>query len=78
MDFAVPADHRVKIIESENSDEYLDLAREIKKKLWKMKMTVILIVIRKLGTMPKELIKGLKDLKTKGQGETIQTIVLLM
>ena len=31
MDFAVPANHRVKLKESENKDKYLDLARELKK-----------------------------------------------
>ena len=33
MDFAVPADHWVKLKESENRDKYLDLARELKKTL---------------------------------------------
>ena len=32
VDFAVPADHRVKLKESEKIDKYLDLARELKKK----------------------------------------------
>ena len=31
MDFAVPADHRVKLKESEKKNKYLDLARELKK-----------------------------------------------
>ena len=31
MDFAVPADHRVKLKENEKRDKYLDLARELKK-----------------------------------------------
>ena len=31
VDFAVPADHWVKLKESENTDKYLDLARELKK-----------------------------------------------
>ena len=30
MDFAVSADHRVKLKESEETDKYLDLARELK------------------------------------------------
>ena len=30
VDFAVPADHRVKLKESEKRDKYLDLAREPK------------------------------------------------
>ena len=44
MDFAVPADHRVKLNESEKKDKKLDLARELKK-LWNMKVTVVPIVI---------------------------------
>ena len=38
VDFTVPADHRVKLKESEKKDKYLDLAREIIK-LWNMKVT---------------------------------------
>ena len=39
MDFAVLADHRVKVKESEKKDKYLDLAKEWKnngtwKRLW--------------------------------------------
>ena len=30
MDFAVPADHRVKIKENKKINKYLDLARELK------------------------------------------------
>ena len=71
MDFAVPADHRVKFKESETKDKYLDLARELKK-LWNMKVTIIPIVIVALG-----LIKGLEDLEIKGRVETIQTTALL-
>ena len=31
VDFAVPADHGIKLKESEKKDKYLDLAREFKK-----------------------------------------------
>ena len=31
VDFAVPADHRIKLKVSEKKDKYLDLARELKK-----------------------------------------------
>ena len=31
VDFAVPADHRIKLRECEKKDKYLDLARELKK-----------------------------------------------
>ena len=75
-DFAHPADHRVKLKESEKSDKYLDLAKEMKT-LGNMKVTVIPIVTVPLGTATKELVQGLKDLEIRGQVETIQTTVLL-
>ena len=31
MDFAVPVDHRIKLKECEEKDNYLDLSRELKK-----------------------------------------------
>ena len=37
MDFAVQANHRIKIKESEKIDKYLNLAWELKK-LWNMKV----------------------------------------
>ena len=53
MNFTVSADHRVKIKESEKINKYIDFARE-QKKLWKMKVTVIPIVVGALGTVHKE------------------------
>ena len=70
MDFSVPVDHRVKLKESEKKDKYLDLARWLKK-LWDMKVTIIPIVIGALGTVTKELIKGLEDLEIRVRVETI-------
>ena len=52
MDFAIPADHRVKVKESEKKDKYLHLARELKK-LWNMKVSVIPIVTGALDTVTK-------------------------
>ena len=52
MDFAVPADHKVKIKQNEKINKYLNLARELKK-LWNTKMTVIPIVVGALGTVLK-------------------------
>ena len=43
VDFAVPADHRIKLKECEKKDKYLDLARELKK-IWNMKVTIVPIV----------------------------------
>ena len=76
MDFAVLADHRIKLKESEK-DKYLNLARELKKKIWNMKVTIIPIVIGAFGTVTKGLSKELKDLKVRGRVETIQTTTLL-
>ena len=59
VDFAVPADHRVKLKEIEKKDKYLDLTRELKK-LWNMKVKVVPIVIGALGTVPKGLEKSLE------------------
>ena len=76
VDFAVPADHRVKLKENEKKDKYLDLARELKI-LRNMKVTIIPVVIDALGTVTKGLLKGLEDLEIRGQVETIQTTKLL-
>ena len=54
FDFAVPADHRIKLKESKKKDMYLEFARELKK-LWNMKVTVIPIVIGAFGTVTKGL-----------------------
>ena len=58
-------------------DTYLDFAREIKKKLWNMEMTIIPMVIGPFGTLTKGLLKGLEDLEVGGRVETIQTTALL-
>ena len=63
IDLAVPADHRVKLKESEKRDKYL--ARELKK-LRNIKATVIPIVISALGTVTKGLIKGTGGFGNKG------------
>ena len=76
IDFAVSADNRIKLKECEKKDKYLDLARELKK-LWNMKVTIILIVIGAFGTVTKGLLKGLEDMEVDGRVETIQTTTLL-
>ncbi len=76
MNFAVPADHRVELKDSEKKDKYLDLAGELKK-LWNINVTFIPIIIGPLGTVTEGLLKGLEDLKIRGRVETIQTTVLL-
>ena len=72
VDFAVLADHTIKLKECEKKDKYLDLARELKK-LWNMKVTIIPVVIDAFGTVTKGLLKGLEDLEVGERVETIQT-----
>ena len=75
VDFAVLADHRIKLKQCEKRDKYLDLARELIK-VWNMKLTIIPIVIGALGTETKALLKGLEDLEVGGRVETIETTTL--
>ena len=76
MDFAILADHRVKLKEGVKKDKYLNLPREWKK-LWDMKVMFIPIIIAALGTVTKGLTKGLEDLEIRGRVETIQTTAIL-
>ena len=46
VDFTIPADHRVKLKESEKKAKYLDLARELKNcGTWKWKWNQLLSVL---------------------------------
>ena len=65
VDFAVPADHRIKLKECEKKDKYFDLAWKLKK-LWNMQVTIIPIVIGAFSTITKGLLKGLVDLEVGG------------
>ena len=76
MKFVVPADHTVKLKESEKKDKYLDLAWELKK-LWNMRVTMIPIVIGTFSIIIKALIQRLEELEIRGQEETIQSTTLL-
>ena len=71
MDFTVPANHREKLKESKKKDKYLDLAWDLKKKQWKIKVMVIPIVIGTLGTVSKGLVK--RQEKVRERMKTIQT-----
>ena len=63
MDFAVPTDFRVKLMESEKRDKYQ--ARELKKTMEHE------IVIGALGKVSKGLAQGLENLEIRRQVETI-------
>ena len=73
VDFTAPANDWVKIQESEKTDNYLDLTRELKK----MRVTVMLIVTGIFIMVFKGLESGLEDLEIEGRIETIQTTALL-
>ena len=76
IDFAIPHDSRVESKEIEKIEKYQDLVRELKK-LWDMKIVVIPIVIRALGTTSKMLPKRLKDIVIKTNiGEMQKTVIL--
>ena len=62
VDFAVPADHKIKLKEREKKDKYLNLARELKK-LRNMKVTIIPIVIDAFGTVTKGLLRDKRTWK---------------
>ena len=66
VDFAVPADHRMKIKESEKKEKYLDLAKELKKNKIKRWRWCQLWLVH-LGQSPRGLVKGLEDLEISGQ-----------
>ena len=57
---------------SEKRDKYFDFVRELRK-LWNMKVTVILTVFGALGTVLKGWEKGAEELEVGGRAETIQT-----
>ena len=74
VNFAVPANHRVKLNESEK--KVPKFATELKK-LWNIKVSVIPIEIGALGWVTKELIQGLEVFEIRGRVGTIQATTLL-
>ena len=64
VDFAVPADHKIKLKESEKKDKYLDFIRKVKI-LWNMKVKFIPIVICALTYNHQRINKGTRGLGNK-------------
>ena len=56
MEFAVPEDHKIKFLKSEKRENICTLPES-----WNMKVTVIPSVFGALGTISKDLVKGLED-----------------
>ena len=70
MSFQLIAEESIKL------EKFLDLAKELKKKVGSMIMTVILIIVGILGTTLKNLVKrDLIELEIFGRIETVKTTV---
>ena len=74
-DFACPYDGRVDTKELKKIEHYQDLARELRK-IWNMKVKVIPLVIRALGTTPIKLRNWLKQIGIETQITESQKTVL--
>ena len=61
IDFAILCDTRVDDKEAEKIEKYLDLSKKLKK-VWNMKVTLVLLVFGALSTPVKALEKRLKKL----------------
>ena len=66
VDFAVPTNHKVKIIESKKRDKSSNLTGELRK-LWNIRVTVIPVIIGALGAVPQSLERGWKRWKSKDE-----------
>ena len=75
-DVRIPYHTRVDDKEVEKIEKYLDLARELKK-VWNMKVTVVLLVAGALGTPAKALEKRLKTIGMETKITGLQKIVLI-
>ena len=76
IDIAVPGDIRMQKKEDEKIEKYEDLRREISKR-WSVQTTVILIIIRALGTIAAHLTPFLAMVGVSLSFETIQKSALL-
>ena len=77
MDFAVPADHGVKLKELWKEGISTSTLLENWKKMWNIKLAIIPIEIGSFGTVIKGLVQGLEDAGITGWVETLQTTALL-
>ena len=71
MNFAAAVGDRVKIKETEKMGTYLHPARELKK-LWNIRVMIILIVVSTLETVSNCLKRRLEEWEITGKIETIQ------
>ena len=76
MGFSVLEENTVKIKESRKTDNYLELLRELRK-LWKMRVSVITIIIDAFKTFSKGLENGMKKFRIRQRMKTMQNTALL-
>ena len=76
VDFAVPVDQSIEISQQRKIESYQDLNRELQK-LRNLKISIVLIVVGALGTIPKSLEKHLNEGNVEVNISQMQTTVLL-
>ncbi len=76
VDFGVTADHRKKIKENKEKNEYWDLAIGQRKQL-NMRLTVIPLAIGALETVPGSFETGLEVLEIGGRAENVLTAAVV-
>ena len=76
QNIVVSAVHRIKVIECEKRNKYIDLARELKK-LWDIKVTIVPIVFGALGPVNKVLVQMPEDLEITARMKTVQNTAVL-
>ena len=76
MDFACPYHERANTKELEKIEHYQDLATELRK-IWNMKVKLMLLVIGALGTTPIKFRNWLKGIGIETQITELQKTVLL-
>ena len=77
MDFAIRADHKVKLKENEKKDEYLDLARELEKLLENEGDVYTNYIWWSWCSHQRIDTEGLEHLQIRGRVRIIQTTALL-
>ena len=78
IDFAVPGDSRIGEKEKVKIEIYQDLGRELRK-IWNVKVKIILLVVGSLGAIPTQFGNRLKQIGiTVGTAQVQKTVLLGM
>ena len=74
--FAVPGDSSIEEKEKDKIEKYQDLGRDLQK-IWNVKLKIIPLVVRSLGTIPKQFGNRLKQIGITVRTVQVQKTVLL-